>query len=138
MSGLMPAGDQQPPAGQPLRVVVADDHEPTRALLRALVELEEMQVVGEAGDGDAAITLALEQDADIVLLDVNMPGCDGISAAETIRARRPQTRLFLCTGEPGETTRRRAAALDLPLADKLDLRKTVEQMAASATRIYSP
>lgn len=117
------------PVGAPLRVVIADDHEPTRVLLRTLLELEAIRVVGEAENGEAAITLALEQDPDVVLLDVNMPVLGGLIAAEIIRARRPQIRLLLHTGEPLETTLDRAAALDLPLADKRDLHITIQELA---------
>ena len=111
------------------RVVVADDHEPTRVLLRTLIELEGMQVVGEAEDGSAAIALALEHEPDFVLLDVNMPGLDGLDAAETIRATRPRIRLLLHSGEPLDMAFDRAAALQLPLADKRDLHITVQQLA---------
>ena len=118
-----------PPVAEPLRIVIADDHEATRVLVRTLVELEAMHVVGEAENGEAAVALALEQDPDVVLLDVNMPVLDGLSAAKIIRARRPRIRVLLHTGEPLEAMVDRAAALDLPLADKRDLHKTVEQLA---------
>jgi CheY-like chemotaxis protein len=125
--------NRQNPASSPtLRIVIADDHEPTRVLLRTLIELQDMQIVGEAEDGTEAVTLALEHRADVVLLDVNMPRLDGLSAAELIRAQRPQTRLLLHTGDPNETTRRRAAALRLPLVDKLNVHKTIAHIAFRA------
>lgn len=110
------------------RIVIADDHEPTRVLLRTLIELEAMHVVGEAEDGKTAIALAVEHQPDIVLLDVNMPGLDGISAAEIIRIQHPQIHILLHTGEPLETTRDRAAELNLPLFDKRDLHNTIAQL----------
>lgn len=113
------------------RIVIADDHEPTRVLLRTLIELGAMQVVGEAEDGKTAVALALEHEPDIVLLDVNMPGLDGVSAAEIIRTQHPQIHILLHTGEPLETTRNRATALHLPLFDKRDLHETVAQLAAA-------
>lgn len=115
---------------EPLRIVIADDHEPTRVLLRTLIELAAMHVVGEAADGKTAIALALEHDPDIVLLDINMPGLDGLTAALIIRTRRPQMHILLHTGEPLETTRDRVAAVHLPLSDKRDLHRTIEQLAA--------
>ena len=117
------------PTGEPRRIVIADDHEPTRVLLRTLIELEGMQVVGEARDGNEAVALALERGPDVVLLDVNMPKLDGLGAAEMIRARRPRIRLLIHTGEPLETAVDRAAALQLPLADKRDLHLTIRQLA---------
>lgn len=112
-----------------LRILIADGHEPTRVLLRTLVELESMLVVGEAADGNAAVALALEHRPDAVLLDANMPGLDGLSAAKLIRARRPEIRLLLHTGEPLDAILDRAEALHLHLADKRDLPATIEALA---------
>lgn len=117
------------PIGERRRIVIADDHEPTRVLMRTLIELEGMQVVGEAKDGSEAVALALEREPDVVLLDVNMPGLDGLGAAELIRASCPRIQLLLHTGEPLDSTLGRAAALQLPLADKRDLHLTIEQFA---------
>jgi len=114
---------------EPQRIVVADDHEPTRVLLRTLIQLEGMQLVGEAEDGNGAVALALEHEPDVVLLDVNMPGLDGLAAAQMIRVSRPRIRLLLHTGEPLETARGRAAALQLPVVDKRDLHLTVHRLA---------
>lgn len=118
--------------GERRRIVIADDHEPTRVLMRTLIELEGMQVVGEAEDGSEAVELALEHDPDVVLLDVNMPGLDGLAAAEIIRASRPRIELLLHTGEPLETALGRAAVLQLPLADKRDVHVTIELLARQA------
>jgi DNA-binding NarL/FixJ family response regulator len=117
--------------GAQLRLVIADDHEPTRFLLRTLIEHTAMHVVGEADDGKTAIALALEHNPDIVLLDINMPGLDGLSAAEIIRTQRPRIHIRLHTGEPLETTRDRAAALHLPVFDKRDVHKTIDRLAAA-------
>ena len=102
--------------GERRRIVIADDHEPTRVLLRTLIELEGMQVVGEARDGSEAVALALEHEPDLVLLDINMPRLDGLGAAEIIRARRPSIGLFLHSGEPLDAALERAAALEVPVA----------------------
>jgi DNA-binding NarL/FixJ family response regulator len=115
------------PAGR--RIVIADDHEPTRVLLRTLIELEGMEVVAEAEDGHEAVELAVRHEPDVVLLDLNLPGLDGIAAAHRIRAACPQARLLLHTGEPLETAAARAAAFQLPLADKRDLQLTIEELA---------
>jgi DNA-binding NarL/FixJ family response regulator len=119
-------------SSEPRRVVIADDHEPTRVLLRTLIEIEGMQVVGEAEDGSTAVALALEHEPDVVLLDLNMPGLDGLGAAELIRASRPWIQLHLHTGEPLDTARARAASLHVPLADKRDLHLTIRQLAQRA------
>jgi DNA-binding NarL/FixJ family response regulator len=68
-----------------IRVLLADDQALIRAGFAALVgSAADMEVVGEAGDGEAALTLARETTPDVVLMDVRMPGTDGISATTLI------------------------------------------------------
>jgi DNA-binding NarL/FixJ family response regulator len=68
-------------------VVIADDQELVRAGLRTIIDAEpDLEVVGEAADGEAAVTLALSARPDVVLMDVRMPGLDGIRATERIVA----------------------------------------------------
>ncbi|MEF8834065.1 MAG: response regulator, partial [Halofilum sp. (in: g-proteobacteria)] len=65
-----------------MKVLVVDDEAPARARLARLVtELAGFEVVGEAGDGAEAVRRAEDTGADIVLLDVRMPGMDGLEAA---------------------------------------------------------
>jgi response regulator NasT len=125
------APNARTPVGERQRIVIADDHEPTRVLLRTLIKLEGMQLVGEAGDGGKAVELALEREPHVVVLDVDMPGLDGLGAAEIIKASRPAIRLLLHTGRPLDAAYDRAAALQLPLADTRDLHITIRQLARS-------
>jgi DNA-binding NarL/FixJ family response regulator len=68
-------------------VVIADDQDLVRAGLRTIIDAEpDLEVVGEAADGEAAITLALNAQPDVVLMDVRMPGLNGIRATERIVA----------------------------------------------------
>ena len=70
-----------------MRVVLADDHRTVREGLRwMLSESPDVEVVGEAADGAELLALLAEVDADIVVLDVNMPGMGGLEALETITA----------------------------------------------------
>lgn len=72
---------------EPLRVALVDDQVLVRAGLRALVEAEPgMTVVGEAGDGDEALLLVRRERPDVVLMDIRMPGTDGLAATRRISA----------------------------------------------------
>lgn len=96
--------------GALVRVVIADDHEPIRFLLRTLLEfVPTLDVVGEAADGRQAVDLVLAHQADIALLDVEMPVMDGFLAAQLIGSHRPSTRVILHTAhaEPIKQARRR-------------------------------
>jgi len=77
--------------------VIADDHSSLRDLLRVAFELADIAVVGETGNGDDAVTLVDEVDPDVVLMDVTMPGLDGITATRMIRDRHPGTLVVILT-----------------------------------------
>src|SRR5688500_13491847 len=65
----------------PARVLIADDHAPTRAGVRSALEAGGFDVIAEAPDGEQAVELALEHRPDVCLLDISMPGGGGIKAA---------------------------------------------------------
>ncbi|MFE4056112.1 response regulator [Streptomyces sp. NPDC059096] len=83
---------------KPVRVVIADDDQLVRMALRLVIDGEpDMTVVAEAADGDAAITVADEQRPDVVLMDVRMPGRDGLSATREILTRPAPPRVLMLT-----------------------------------------
>ncbi len=83
-----------PPA--PVRVVVADDHALIREGMRALLgTIAEMELVGEAADGAAAVAVVDELRPDVVLMDLHMPGVDGITATRRITAAHPGTAVLV-------------------------------------------
>ncbi|MGI5238128.1 response regulator [Dactylosporangium sp. CA-139066] len=81
-----------------IRVLLVDDQRLVRAGLRMLCEsAPDMQVVGEAHDGAAAVRLAEQLHPDVVLMDLRMPGVDGTAATARILARRPAIRVVVLT-----------------------------------------
>jgi DNA-binding NarL/FixJ family response regulator len=82
----------------PVRVVLADDQEMVRAGLRMLLDFQpDLEVVGEAADGLAAVEVATRTRPDVVLMDVRMPRCDGIEATRRIVAALPETAVVVLT-----------------------------------------
>jgi DNA-binding NarL/FixJ family response regulator len=77
--------------------VIADDQAMVRSGLRMIVELAGMSVVAEATDGSEAVTAVLEHRPDVALMDVRMPGTDGIDATRQLAAARVSTRVLILT-----------------------------------------
>ncbi len=80
-----------------LRILLADDHEIVRQGFRALLEREGLDVVGEAADGREALSLAETLEPDVAVLDLSMPGLNGLDAARAILRSRPRTGVVLLT-----------------------------------------
>ena len=81
-----------------IRVLLADDHAVLRHGLHLILkEAADLTVVGEAANGEEAVQLALELEPDVVLMDVGMPGLDGIQATQRIRAVRPDIQVLVLT-----------------------------------------
>lgn len=89
---------------EPIRLLIADDQALVRGALAALLGLErDIDVVAEVGRGDEVVEAARENAATVALLDVEMPGLDGISAAAQLRSALPQCKVLMVTtfGRPG-------------------------------------
>ena len=81
-----------------IRILIADDHAIVRMGLAALLESDpEIEVVGEAEDGDSAVAETLRLKPDVVTMDLMMPGTDGVAATAAIREKSPQTKVLLLT-----------------------------------------
>ena len=78
----------------PITLLLVDDHPLFRKGLRLLFDEEsDMQVIGEAGDGQEAIDRARELSPDVVVMDITMPGLNGIEATRQILAESPDTKI---------------------------------------------
>jgi two-component system, NarL family, response regulator DesR len=90
--------------GAKVRMLLAEDQAMVRGALAALLSLEgDMEIVAEVGRGDDVVAAALAARAEVALLDIEMPGLDGLAAAAALRARLPACRVLILTtfGRPG-------------------------------------
>jgi DNA-binding NarL/FixJ family response regulator len=82
----------------PISVLIVDDHPVVRRGLRALLEVQDgIEVTGEAGDGATALALAAERAPDVILLDLKLPGMDGIAVLGELRTRNNPARVLVLT-----------------------------------------
>lgn len=112
-----------------IRLLLADDQALVRGALSALLSLEpDLDVVAEVGSGDAVLPAVRAHHPDVALLDVEMPGLDGIEATAAVRAACPMTRVLIVTtfGRPGYLRRAMQAGAsgfvvkDTPAAELAD------------------
>lgn len=94
----------------PIRVLVVDDHTVVRRGLSAFMDaFDDLELVGEAASGEEALRLCIELKPDVVLMDLVMPGMDGVTATSAIRKHCPDTQVIALTSF-GELERIKAAA----------------------------
>jgi DNA-binding NarL/FixJ family response regulator len=94
-----------------VRVLIVDDHEIVREGLRTVLRQEkDVEVVGEAGDGERAFAMARTLSPDVVLMDLVMPGMDGLEALKRIRQACPHTQVVVLTNLASDQTVRDAIA----------------------------
>jgi DNA-binding NarL/FixJ family response regulator len=125
-----------------IRVLVCDDVETMLIALRAVLDQQDgIEVVGEARNGIEAIELATRLQPDVVLLDLTMPGKNGLEALPDVRRAAPEARVVILSGHEGrpieEAARRGAESFLLKGADPDAIVAAVEE-AAAGPRLESP
>lgn len=122
-----------------LRLILADDHALVRAGLSALLsELPGVEVVGEAGDGREVLRLVRERKPDIALIDISMPGLNGLDVAARIAHDQPDTRVIIVSMHGDDETVRRAlkagaAGYMLKNSDRAELEMALKAVARGDT-----
>ncbi|WP_370017760.1 response regulator [Planotetraspora sp. GP83] len=119
-----------------IRVMLAEDQSMIRGALASLLGLEpDIEVVGEAATGDEALAVAVTTKPDIALLDIEMPGMDGITAAGEIRRRLPECQVMILTtfGRPGYLRR----AMEAGAAAFLVKDSPARELAAAIRRVLA-
>ncbi|HWL38110.1 MAG TPA: response regulator transcription factor [Frankiaceae bacterium] len=80
-----------------VRVMVVDDTDHVRTMLAEMLELDGFEVVAQAANGDEAVALAIEADPDVIVMDLKMPGTDGLESTRRIKETRPTQAVILYT-----------------------------------------
>ncbi|NLU51112.1 MAG: response regulator transcription factor [Syntrophomonadaceae bacterium] len=113
-----------------VRVLIADDHALVREGLRKLLEMDErIEIIGEVGDGQGAINLARKLQPDVILMDIQMPGTDGIVATRVIKKEFPHINIIALTvyedEQVVEAVRAGVSAYVLKDVDTVELTSTI-------------
>lgn len=119
-----------------IRLVIVDDQAMLRGALAALLELEEdLTVVGVAADGDEAVQVVARTEPDVCLMDIQMPGMDGIAATRAVRAANSDTRVLIVTtfARPGYLR----SALDAGASGFVVKDAPAEQLADAVRRVHA-
>jgi two-component system response regulator DesR len=119
-----------------IRLLLADDQALVRGALAALLDLEpDLSVVAEVGRGDEVVPAAVEHHADVALLDVEMPGLDGIAATAALRRALPGCRVLIVTtfGRPGYLRR----ALEVGASGFVVKDTPARQLADAVRRVHA-
>jgi two-component system response regulator DesR len=119
-----------------IRLVIVDDQAMLRGALSALLELEDdLTVVGVAGTGEEAVEVVSATRPDVCLMDIQMPGMDGIAATRAVRAVSPETRVLIVTtfARPGYLR----SALDAGASGFVVKDAPAEQLADAVRRVHA-
>jgi len=126
-----PKHDQHPN----IRVVIADDHRAFAEALATTIRMEkDLRVVAIVHDGESAIEVAIDQEPDVVLMDLQMPGVDGIAATRRIKEKHPETRVVILSATEAEHDR--ARALDAGAEGYVSKERSVKEVTSSVRAVF--
>lgn len=121
----------QPETSKPRTILIADDNERVRTVIRQALERETpFKVCGEATDGTQAVSIAKELEPDLVILDVRMPGLNGVEVAGILRYALPRVRIIFVTMYADDITENLASVfhIDAVLSKAGGLTKLIENV----------
>lgn len=118
-----------------IRLLIADDHPVVREGLRRVVEGAGFLVAGEATDGDELLALAAKVQADVVLLDITMPGPGFVEVIQRLKVQRPNLRVLVLSVQPEDQFGLRV--LQAGAAGYLSKNQSPEQLVAAIRRVVS-
>jgi DNA-binding NarL/FixJ family response regulator len=121
--------------GETLRVVIADDNDGLRVLLRTVIDLDpRLECVGVAADGPQALAAVADAGPDLLLLDLSMPGLDGLQVLDEVARAHPELKVIVYSGFTGNGIRRAALAAGAVdyLVKGVDPAQIVERLVAAA------
>ena len=123
---------------EPTKVMVVDDTDHMRKMLRSMLELDGFTVAAEAASGQEALDALSDADPDVVVLDYMMPGMDGVETARRIREQRPEQVIILYTAflDPDVEAAAKAAGVDLCLAKVEGLESLEREIARLAGSLF--
>ena len=118
----------------PVRVMVVDDTDHVRTMLAEMLELDGFAVVARAANGDEAVRLATENDPDVIVMDLKMPGVDGLEATRRIKETRPSQPVILYTAYLDPVIEAEAKAVGVTLClGKIDGLQELERQISRLT-----
>jgi two-component system, NarL family, response regulator DevR len=94
----MSAMEDQPSEGRPLRVMLVEDHALVRAAIRRTLDVPEIEVVAEASSAEQALATVMDYRPDIILLDIDLPGMNGVQLVRELAPRLPDSHIVMLTG----------------------------------------
>jgi DNA-binding NarL/FixJ family response regulator len=87
-----------PVDGEPLRIMLVEDHSLVRAAIKRTLSVAGMEVVAEAGSAEEALAVVMLQKVDVILVDIDLPGMNGVELVRELAPRLPDTRIIMLTG----------------------------------------